>query len=486
MSRFLVVLAAALAVVSASGCQLFRGSSGGGEAKFDDARRVAPGDVAVPPGYRIEVVAQGLTFPTGVAFDGKGRPHVVEAGYSHGEVFATPRLLRVEPDGTLTVVATGRQNGPWNGIAFGAGAFWIAEGGALQGGRLLRVTPDGRGDAIVSDLPSQGDHHTNGPALGPDGWIYFGQGTATNAGVVGLDNVASGWLQRHPRFHDVPCADVTLAGANYGETDPATGTQVTTGAYQPFATPGERGQIVKGVIPCSGAIFRTRMQGGGALELVAWGFRNPFGLAFDPRGRLFVTENGYDMRGSRPVWGAPDVLWEVRPGAWYGWPDHAAGEPVASERFKPPDGGIPEKLFAEDPGKPPAPAAVFAVSSSSNGLDFSRSERFGFSGEAFVAQFGDLTPTTGKVVAPVGFKVVRVDPATGVVQDFAANRGEGGGPASRVGGGGLERPVAVRFDPPGQALYVVDFGVMTVGEKGPEPHAETGVLWRIVREGAAP
>ncbi|HYG67893.1 MAG TPA: PQQ-dependent sugar dehydrogenase, partial [Anaeromyxobacteraceae bacterium] len=346
----------------------------------------------------------------------------------------------------------------------------------------LRVAPDGRFEPVASGLPSLGDHHTNGPAIGPDGWIYFGQGTATNSGVVGPDNADYGWLRRHREFHDTPCADATLAGANYVAKDPTTGTEVTTGAFLPFGTPGEAGRVVKGAVPCSGAILRVRPEGG-AVELVAWGLRNPFGLAFDPRGRLFATENGYDVRGSRPVWGAPDVLWEIRPGAWYGWPDHAGGEPVATERFQPPGGEVPKKLLARDPGRPPPPSALLGVNSSSNGLDFSRSERFGFEGEAFVAQFGDLTPATGKVVAPVGFKIVRVDPATGVIRDFAANRGETNGPASRLGHGGLERPVAVRFDPSGDALYVVDFGVMTVGEKGPEPRAETGVLWRIVREG---
>jgi glucose/arabinose dehydrogenase len=485
MSRSLVVLAALASVLAASGCHRLRGSSGGGEARVEGPRRLAPGDVVLPPGYRLEVVAQGLTFPTGVAFDEAGRPYVIEAGYSYGEAFATPRLLRVEAGGRLEVVASGGNNGPWNGIAFADGAFWIAEGGELQGGRILRVTPDGRSEAVVSGLPSLGDHHTNGPAIGPDGWIYFGQGTATNSGVVGPDNAQYGWLRRNPRFHDTPCADVTLAGANFTATDPATGAEVTTGAYLPFGTPGERGRIVTGAIPCSGSILRTRPRGG-AVELVAWGFRNPFGLAFDARGRLFVTENGFDVRGSRPVWGAPDVLWEVRPGAWYGWPDHAGGEPVASARFKPPDRDVPKKLLAEDPGKPPAPAARLGVNSSSNGLDFSRSERFGFAGEAFVAQFGDLTPSTGKVEAPVGFKVVRVDPASGTIRDFAANRGDENGPASRLGGGGLERPVAVRFDPSGDALWIVDFGVMTVGEKGPQPRAETGVLWRVVKTGAAP
>jgi hypothetical protein len=44
--------------------------------------------------------------------------------------------------------------------------------------------------------------------------------------------------------------------------------------------------------------------------------------------------------------------------------------------------------------------------------------------------------------------------------------------------------VAARFDPTGAALYVVDFGVMTVGARGPEPRAGTGVLWRITRTAA--
>ncbi|HET6527998.1 MAG TPA: hypothetical protein VFG39_04535 [Balneolaceae bacterium] len=35
----------------------------------------------------------------------------------------------------------------------------------------------------------------------------------------------------------------------------------------------------------------------GPVELVAWGFRNPHGLAFSPDGILYVTENGYDVRG---------------------------------------------------------------------------------------------------------------------------------------------------------------------------------------------
>jgi hypothetical protein len=56
-------------------------------------------------------------------------------------------------------------------------------------------------------------------------------------------------------------------------------------------------------------------------------------------------------------------------------------------------------------------------------------------------------PATGDLLAPVGFKVVRVDVGRGVVREFAANRGKTVATASKHGGFGLERPVAVRFNP---------------------------------------
>jgi hypothetical protein len=61
------------------------------------------------------------------------------------------------------------------------------------------------------------------------------------------------------------------------------------------------------------------------------------------------------------------------------------------------------------------------------------------------------------------------------------NRGGTNGPASRLGTGGLERPVSLRFDPSGAALYVVDFGVMLMTSRGPAPQQGTGVVWRITR-----
>ena len=88
-----------------------------------------------------------------------------------------------------------------------------------------------------------------------------------------------------------------------------------------------------------------------------------------------------------------------------------------------------------------------------------------------ITQFGDQAPATGNVLGPVGFKVVRVNVKTGVIHEFAVNRGRTNGPASWQRRGGLERPLALKFDPKGTSLYVVDFGVMTMGDK-PQPYPE--------------
>jgi len=472
-------LALALPFALLGGCYAMRSSAGGGETSPPEARVITAGDIALPDGYSIEALASGLNFPTGVAFDAEGVAHVVEAGYSYGEVWSTPRLVRVEADGSIGEVARG-DNPPWNGVAYHDGHFFVAEGGAKDGGRILRIAPDGTTEVLVEGLPSLGDHHTNGPAIGPDGMLYFGQGTATNSGIVGKDNAELGWLARHPEFHDIPAFDVTLAAREVeAEGDPA------TGAFLPYGTPGAAGQVIRGAVPCTGAVLRMPLTGG-QLEVVAWGLRNPFGLAFDSEGALYVSDNSYDDRGARPVWGTGDLLWRIDPTAppvWYGWPDFHGTRPLTDEDHFAPRGGhdAPGFVLASHPNAPPEPRAVLGVHSSANGMDFSTSDEFGHRGELFVAQFGDMSPPVGKVLGPVGFRVVRVDPSSGVVEEFAVNEA-GQGPASKVGGKGLERPIAARFSPDGSALYVVDFGVLTSSEDGHSPQPSTGVLWRITKE----
>src|SRR4051812_18000065 len=108
-SRILAIFSSLLLGLGSMGCST---SNGGGQTKFEPPRTVNPSDVQVPAGYRVEVVAEHLNFPTGVAFDDKGQPFVIEAGYSYGEAWDTPRLLRIEPGGQATQIATG-DGAPW-------------------------------------------------------------------------------------------------------------------------------------------------------------------------------------------------------------------------------------------------------------------------------------------------------------------------------------------------------------------------------------
>jgi hypothetical protein len=141
----------------------------------------------------------------------------------------------------------------------------------------------------------------------------------------------------------------------------------------------------------------------------------------------------------------------------------------------------PMRIIEDYPGIPPEPVASMGVHSSSNSFDFSHSDEFGFKGEAFIAQFGDMSPSVGKVLHPVGFKVIRVNTETGIINDFVLNKKENA-PASKIKTGGIERPNAVRFSPDGKALYIVDFGIVQVSKKGARPAERTGMIWKITNE----
>ena len=186
-------------IVANISCYRMHASRGGGQTNAPATRNITATDIALHPGYKIESVATGLNFPSGATFDDKQQLYVVEAGYCYGEVWTIPKLIRIDEKGNKTTIAQGAKNGPWTGVTFYEGNFYIAEGGELEGGKILRITPNGDISTVVEGLPSVGDHHTNGPVI-KDGYIYFGQGTATNAAVVGEDNAAFGWLSRQKDF----------------------------------------------------------------------------------------------------------------------------------------------------------------------------------------------------------------------------------------------------------------------------------------------
>lgn len=443
-------------------------------------RGYQPHDILVPDGYRAELVVGGLSAPVMTTFGADGAAYVVESGH---KVDQSPRILKVDTATGATTVAQTFADADWVQTGAVTGAVWVDDALIVTNtDRLVRVEPDGTRRTIVDGLPGRGDHQVNHPALGPDGKVYFGVGSATNSGVVGSDNAAYGWLKDNRDVHDVPARDIVLAGRNYDDRDVLGDLKQTvrTGAFVPFGTETTPGQVIRGSTKASGAILRCDPDGSG-LEVVAWGLRNPYGIAFAADGRLYATEHGMDSRSQRHIVADYDDLYRIEEGAWYGWPDFASGMRLDDRRWG--DGGQGrEPVLAEFPDPEPAmPLASFAPHAGANGIAISQDEIFGFEGQAFVALFGDLAPiTTPRLATPVGFKVVRVDLESRQIIDFAINRI--GGPASKLPHDGFERPSHCVFGPDG-ALYVTDFGEIDVAPEraGIRIQAETGSLWRIRR-----
>ena len=433
-------------------------------------RNINPSDISLPPGYNIEVFAQGLDLPVSMFFTENGDLIFAELGYTTGN----PRILRLS-EGRFDVVAE-NFNVPITGINYYDGVIYVSHSGFIS-----VVELDGTRRNIILGLPSNGDYNNNRVVIGPDEKMYFGQGTATNSGVVGLDN---DWVFTNPMVYDYSGEYVMLNGQNF-ETENILienpqSEKLYTGAYSPYGIPNTPNEVRKGITRASGSILRANLDGS-ELELYAWGFRNPVYMKFDNVERLFVANNGYEARGSRPIANAVDEFFLVAPGIWHGWPDYSGGDPVTLPRFKPEGREQPEFLLTQHPNIPPRPYAIFPTNSVIRGFDFNYNQAFGPFGDVYIAEFGrsglrirgDTTPYIG-----TGQRISKIDMKTGGVSTFAINRS--GFPASMTKEGGLERPAEVVFGPDG-AMYVLDLG-WNVSMESNLFVPNSGVIWRIYKE----
>ena len=431
-------------------------------------RFIDPEDIKVPRGYNVEVFAKDLTTPINLIINENNEMFLADSGVTDGN----GKVLKMADTGFI-VIADGF-NPPLTGINYYNGDIYVS-----HRGKITAVKTSGEKVDIISGLPSWGDHHNNQVIFGPDFKMYFGQGTATNSGVVGLDNID--WVKNHPQFHDYPGEDIILRGQNYITKNPLTNyplDKAYTGAYSPFSVPTSPYEKVKGVIKASGSILRANPDGSD-LELICWGLRNPFRLKFDRFGRLFCTNHGADVRGSRPIDNAPDEFQLIQNGVWFGWPDYAGGLPVTLDIFKPENGPQPTFLLADHPMTPPKPFVCFPNHAANMGFDFNYNPVFGPIGDAYVSLFGSEAPETtgGKPLPCVGHRVVKVEMNTRKVTNFAINKS--GCPSSITNSGGLERPIDVIFDKHGN-MYVVDFGLLGTGEEE-NWLPRTGAIWKICR-----
>jgi len=416
---------------------------------------------------RLELLADGLSFPTSLAFDDAGTLFVAEAGLPFAGAPPGGKVWRLRPDGRRDLVAE-QLRPPVNGLAWHAGCLY-ASGGDV--GYVRRIQPDGSQTVILDQLPGPGNYHTNMVAFGPDGKLYFSQGAMTNTGIVGLDAYELGWLRRLPHPHDLPGYDIVLTGENVATRNPLAADQAAqalTGAFSPFGTPTPPGQRLPARLPCTAGIMRCDPDGG-ALELVAWGLRNAYGLGFLPDGRLLAVDQGPDDRGSRPIGHAPDLLFEVRHGAWYGWPDFIDGDPVHDPRYRPDRGPTPRPLLANHQQLPPPERALLRFPPHTAAVKFAVAPAAWdpHAGHLFVALFGDEQPMTAPAGPRAGRAVARVDPDRWTLDQAVA--------------GALVRPIDVRFHPADAAMHILDFGhfEMTPGGLVAEPNS--GKLWRLPR-----
>jgi glucose/arabinose dehydrogenase len=411
-------------------------------------------------------VANGLNFPTSLTFDAEGRLYVAESGLPFAGAAKGGRVLCIDPGGNCNCLIDNLR-APVTGLVHYREGLYVSHSGDY--GRIGRLSLSGEWTTIVDRLPGPGNYHVNMIAVGPDEKIYFGQGAMTNSGIIGLDAYELAWLRQLPHDYDRPGYTIQLTGWNVTTPDSsAKGNRrsAITGAFSPFGSSTLPGQRIAGTLPCTAAVLRCNLDGS-ELELVAWGLRNAFGIGFLPDGRLLVTDQGPDDRGSRPIGNAPDLLYEVRSGKWYGWPDFIGGVPVTDPRFRPERGSAPRFLIenhAELPS-PEIPLAVFPANSAATKFDIAPPNAGRWCGHIFVTLFGDERPMTSPATSQVGRDIVRIDPSNWSLH-FSGTKS-------------LLRPIDLRFHPNGD-LYVLDFGAFEITREGKViAQAESGKICKV-------
>ncbi len=469
--------------------------------------------IELASGFKVEKVAEGLNFPTGIAWDSQNEMYVLEAGGGFLEEPPPARILKVT-NGQLAEVVNLKSKGvvaPVVGFAFYNGNFYISHKAADMTGAVSRISKDGATlNQILSGFVDGGSEHPlNDIRMGPDGRMYLATGPAGNSAVQGPD--VAPFVSRTPSLRTTSAKELVLLGVNFKTDDfrtPAPGDSAMTGAYVPFGTETTPGQRIAATNKPGGAIVSFDPNNAeGTLQTYAFGFRNVIGLAWNSTGELFAAVNGYDVRGARPVRDNADATYKVTKNTWYGYPDFSAGlEPLTDPKFEVADSsqamtfinGVPQGknlgfvINHEASGLTPPDknlvAGLHTFHSSPSMLDVAPASWGDLAGRLFIAEWGDLTPPTDPKVSRVGYRVVQVNPATREVTPFISNKG--GLPGSEQGalGMAIERPFCVRFGPDG-AMYIVDYGQVKIDPsrkaQNREPYAYvpgTGIVWKVSRK----
>ena len=455
---------------------------------------VEPADVIAPDGYEVEPVIVGLSFPCGMGFADDGSLFLLEGGSTWPtRPYMPARVLRLDTDsGKVDEIGVEVLGGP-RGVAYRDGAIYVTVKGGYHAHLDRYDLKSGERTVIVDGLPSGGWHEPSDPAFGPEGLIYFGNGSVSQNGVC-LPQGFTVDLAKHPEACDVPGQDVILSGNNVWSRNPTTPFPflAETGPFKPFGQRAEKGEVIRGQLKCSSGLWRCHPDGSG-LELLAWGCATltgwPSAKTAGSTPPIMTTRRRESGRSPRTrIASGTSAMPARRTGRfstpdWYRFPDICGdGLPAWHESHQPKKGKPAEPLLENPPPWAGPAAYIEKPHTCMTHMEFCRSDAFGHRGELFLAQFGTYAPlnTPDPAALNRGFRVMRIDLDSGLGEPFLRNR-EPGPASAHPGSGGLERPVDCKFHPDGRSLYVLDFGVTVVAPTHVVAYARTGVLWRVTR-----
>jgi glucose/arabinose dehydrogenase len=466
--------------------------------------------VEYPSGYELQAIIRNLTAPTAMAFDQDGTLLIADSGLDEH-----PRIIAYKPDGTSYDVYPRKTTlpfgiagdkleliGPVGGMAVANGKVYVAHRNRFHRGMITALDiATGRPQTVVADLPAEGEHGMLDLVLNRyDGRLYFAIGSMTNSGVVGLDNWAQGWVIDHDQACDKPFTRLKLLGYRFDTPNPKAGlfggSDISvTAPFEPFGVSNQT-WIPECKKPTA-ALYSVSLSGGD-LRVEAHGIRCARGLAFNEFGRLYATNQGMELRGTRPVKDDPDALIRIIRNTWYGWPDFSTDlRPITLKEFQPPQEmivktGYPELSYLIDhqtsgllqPDRSTLLQGTFPSLSGAAKMDFvpSTGPFHNYYGSVIVALSGDRAPFASSgmsLKAPVGYKVVQVDVDNHQTRDFVYNTALVPSSMNGKNPDALERPFDAKFGPDG-SLYILDLGRVEVKGAKLVPVNRTGKLLRLV------
>ena len=252
---------------------------------IETRRATAARHVTAIPGFKVELLrtatkAEGSW--VSLEFDNEGRLLIGREG---------PGILRLTLPkrrfGRTRVEVVNDELNECRGLLWAHGSLYANANNSKGLYRLRDTTGDDQFDEVTLLRKTGGGvgHGRNSIALGPDGLIYL-----THGNDVRLpDDFSPGPMSAHRNYRQdqlLPCD-------------------------------WNRVMFNQGIRPPAGHVIRTDRDGQ-RWELVAGGFRNPYGLAFNPDGELFVFDADMEWDEGSP-WYRPTRVNHVVSGGDYGW-----------------------------------------------------------------------------------------------------------------------------------------------------------------------